>query len=1073
MNAFVNKHNMRVCFGTLLLLIAASLTWGCADDPIYNPDSYPADGTLHMSLSFEPLCGMSTTTRAPGDAIKAMESLAIVFFDKDGKLVKVINTGTLDSDGKITQGDSEILDWRLDPAGNTGSPALSDEDKVNKGEQWEANTALATFRLSNIPDGSYKIYAVANMGIITDEMAATEDLLKAYRLIWNEENIGRNNQMFGYFTSAATGDDDYRPGDFDAPVIQVSDRTPKLSAWVRRAASKVTIAYDSHLLKQDVWIYINKVTIRDIPKTCLLGETNTPESMEDLIREGGSIYYDNNGIVPADKASADHNDWLILTNKLKEPVGSGHSETDEALFFYENMQGDFEGQDHYDKRQKKDYLGVLVDPGDPDYKDEREYGTYIEVEAFYNSQNVENYGSGKIIYRFMLGKNITYNYNAERNHHYKLTLVFNGWANQADWHIEYTAEDPSIQTPEEFYMPYLYNQCSYLPFKLNGDVQSLHVEIIENGWAPVSPTTHEVPSTSEFTWNEAAYQMFGPKQNQYPQLGFLALAVPNNEGEPAKNVIDNKDYRDHSAVDDLKELYEEEYEADGYKYSQCDRWYNVESGTHQPGNNQYTITPSDQGKSYTVQIPLWTRNKTMIMNSGYTGNNPYEAFERKAVIRITAVFKKDDGTTEELYKDVPIYQVRRIVNPKGIWRSRSDNKDFFVHLMTLNSPDDPKYTPLESDGSWTATIEDGDKTFCYLTDLSGVSHDVIEGDTGDEIRFYVKFSDETFSEGTTKGCVVNIKYNGTSCTHKILVRRGYDTPVALVDGGAKWSSFNLYAVAPRSNGQTDNTSLFTLDAEVTCNPLAIGSLFKRRNYTHAVLIDNNNTYGPLVPLDGKILKVKAMGGEVEEMTWDEIQAYRIDPAEAIRESYKWATFQATPPGASSPTTYRVPGYDDYKALDDAEYAVGVVYADGASKTVDTFDAYGYEDSTNTLKENPNGVRGYIVYNKETGAQVFFPLGKYGMARRTQWNLSNNNQRGYLRYSDAREVLSGETNLWRPIPYDLVNCPGAVYWINLPQANGHPDGYCGGWDLNYFSLDFSSYTNNNRQDACPVKLVVNE
>lgn len=47
------------------------------------------------------------------------------------------------------------------------------------------------------------------------------------------------------------------------------------------------------------------------------------------------------------------------------------------------------------------------------------YGTYIEVDAYYRSINEEKVGSGDIKYRFMLGKNITTNYDAERNHHYK------------------------------------------------------------------------------------------------------------------------------------------------------------------------------------------------------------------------------------------------------------------------------------------------------------------------------------------------------------------------------------------------------------------------------------------------------------------------------------------------------------------------------------------------------------------------------------------------------------------------------------------------------------------------------
>ena len=133
------------------------------------------------------------------------------------------------------------------------------------------------------------------------------------------------------------------------------------------------------------------------------------------------------------------------------------------MFFFENMQGD----QPYDKRQDADKDGELDHPGlpphlqqpDKDYskyrpKDNVPYGTYIEVDAYYRSINEEKVGSGDIKYRFMLGKNITTNYDAERNHHYKLTLKFKNFANDADWHIEYAEPEPGIEVPNPYYISY-------------------------------------------------------------------------------------------------------------------------------------------------------------------------------------------------------------------------------------------------------------------------------------------------------------------------------------------------------------------------------------------------------------------------------------------------------------------------------------------------------------------------------------------------------------------------------------------------------------------------------------------
>ena len=107
------------------------------------------------------------------------------------------------------------------------------------------------------------------------------------------------------------------------------------------------------------------------------------------------------------------------------------------------------------------------DPDDPGYRDGKPCGTYIEVEGFYISNTAENPGKGAIFYRFMLGKNADDDYNAERNFHYKLTMRFQGSANDVDWHIDYQ-EDPGIYVPNPYYISYLYDHSMMLPVKIKG-----------------------------------------------------------------------------------------------------------------------------------------------------------------------------------------------------------------------------------------------------------------------------------------------------------------------------------------------------------------------------------------------------------------------------------------------------------------------------------------------------------------------------------------------------------------------------------------------------------------------------
>lgn len=107
--------------------------------------------------------------------------------------------------------------------------------------------------------------------------------------------------MLGFFTKASDS-----AGAADESV-ELNEKTVKLHAWMRRAASKVTVAFDGSNLKDGVSIRIKSVRIKNIPASCLLGAENKAG-------EDGSV------------------SWV------KHP--DSHSETNpHSLFFYENRQG--------------------------------------------------------------------------------------------------------------------------------------------------------------------------------------------------------------------------------------------------------------------------------------------------------------------------------------------------------------------------------------------------------------------------------------------------------------------------------------------------------------------------------------------------------------------------------------------------------------------------------------------------------------------------------------------------------------------------------------------------------------
>lgn len=430
---------------TYILLCILSFALSSCKDDLQLPGGGEAgegecviSGTVQFK-SFTP--ALNGGTRTAGDAIKAINSLCILLYDEEEKLVKKY---------PLRQAEGE------NDNGN-GVYTLTDIDRNNS---TEAQTPRAEFRLT-IPYGNYYIYAVANMGDLTnkpedkDLQAAinnvnVEDSIKTVKglrgipLRWNKDKIEANNQMFGYFHSVSSNGTDGNSSGAggDAPLLTINNKDRKLQAWLRRAASKVTIAYDGTNLKDGVTIYIMGASIKDIPRACPLGVSNTPADINSLIHDGEVIKYFEGDVQPNEDGFFDNYKAIVTNEESHKTYGSDHSETADALFFYENMQRDGE-----DKRQKDEDKDGKPDNADR-LKDDKPYGTYIEVKAIYRSTNSERPGNGIITYRFMLGKNITTNYDAERNHHYKLTLKFKNFANDVDWHIEYKDQVLEVTEPK-------------------------------------------------------------------------------------------------------------------------------------------------------------------------------------------------------------------------------------------------------------------------------------------------------------------------------------------------------------------------------------------------------------------------------------------------------------------------------------------------------------------------------------------------------------------------------------------------------------------------------------------------
>lgn len=1007
------------------MLIMVGMT-GCQDDYIKRDLSGDGMAEIQAELDFKPMYSALAKTRAAGDTLNDISALHVLLYDYNSKTL--------------------IKSWKLEEstksnAGYTVSDEIRNPTDAENGLSAERTTKRATFKLPDgIYYGRYYMYAVANIPDLLDNTTYAEAIetlegLKSLPLTWNSENIAANGQMIGCFTNGTEANG----ADSDGSVL-LSKKNENLHAWLRRAASKVTVAFDGSNLKEGVFIYLQSVQIKDIPSQCYLGRDNNvgKDGYTLAVPASGAEMIDGEIIRYHEEDASDKFEFGDDCVKHRVTVGSphfgSHDETAPALYFYENMQGK-----GIDKRQVRNEDGTVKQ--NP-VKDDMPYGTYIEVKAHYISNNSERFGNGPIIYRFMLGQDVLDNYDARRNCHYKLTLKFNKFANDADWHIEYEEPRPGVMAPEPYYISYLYNHGMTYPIKVSTGghkIESIKAEIIENCWAPYNANAND-------------YYTPADKGTTEPWNGFLSLHKTTKTVLNEQEIGSNKDY-----YYKVPKRGEREYK--NFTLAEGEMFHDFTTDQSEPDDTYRVEKHPTDPFTYNIYLPMYTRAKQMIVTTGYTGNNPYVAYQRKAVVKITT---KLEGLDDYFYNEVPIYQVRRVVNPKGIYRSFGNNKSFRVVLKRLPGEDERMFKSFQSDGPWKAYVVkryNGDGiTLSVTSDKSEIKSDsqygqVIYGKTGSEIDFSVDFSG-TASEN--RYAIIRVEYHNYTCQHLIFVRQG-DKPDDLVPGGTKWYAQNM------------RTS-----SDLASNPLDEGSLFKFGNWNNPIdAKDNKNPFEPWINVTYTSFKAPDSLTNAEtkkKMKW-----------ENITYSGSSATF-----GKPKMANARVATHNDFwefrKNDDYIEQGYGVLYGDDATQTADDIvDVYGYDYEHNT---QGRGMRGCFVYNSQTGKNLFFPIGASGYGHRKQsftpaqsWQ-DGETLNGVLRYAAGRTKLYPSPDT-RPLFYDIYKRPGAIYWFNAEVAKGwvpQLEGNALGWDINYFSFDFNFIDTGllirkEGSDACFVRCVV--
>lgn len=1136
-------------------MLAGCLFFSCEDEIDY--DGGPVEegvSTIDVELGFKGFCP-ALDARSSGTAIKHIKTLWLFFYNRDGKFIRK---------QQITNF-TEKLEDNTRPDGKPSS---------------ESQTGHASFKLT-LDNGYYKIYAVANndFSTVADKDVDTPQKLKDLHIQWQEnyqdtpEFNSPNSQMFGWFVNGSKTTDHGT----DASVVIVRNDNSSLHAWLTRAASKVTISFNTIKLSDDVRLYIKSVQIKDIPKYCHLGSENAPGDDNNIFaglskEEGDKLIHDGEMILFGDAKSDDtgkenHKSWkrihsgdsvfgLYSDRHGMPPRGTSpqdrwmreHQESAPALYFFENMQGEGIINTISDKRQDVNGNNSQisfpdgVNPDNEAWKDAKPYGSYIEVQGYYENNGTTRPGKGDIIYRFMLGKDHITDYNAERNHHYRLSMIFNGQANDIDFHIDYREEaKPGLFVQDTTYVSYLYNQQCHTNVRATPRpgyvLESIRYYIVENEWRPYSATQKDGDFNDDgsfneirkqavddaslkslynyeaWTWQKDFFGSYKRTASSYlrPEISYSWTDFHGNthSGKSAKNIefgylslrktskkqYDFDGYGDKGLlVDNLRKLFFLGDINGSGDWTQKSRGYRkitqipTSEGTHTFGDDTdgighitYKKNIRDNIIDYVVEVPLYTRAMSIDSWAVYSGTNSFYRHFRYARVVFIAKYKKSgtgtdakDPETYEEFGQTHVLQARRIDNPRGIYRSRKNSDPFYVvlcynaktaqqQLQENIDENEVIFQPVISNGPWTAIIENDPHNLVRIS-TNGQTATGTGGQISGRNNTPIQFTYTPNSEpvvGDSYGASIFVKYHNNSCTHRIIVRRGYDA-VSLDgdDSSPKFSSFNVY----------DSGNL-------TKSPLSIGSTFRRSSDCYSWPIAESNNFRPGFGVHQTPVDSFDIIGKTVQYSWADIPAATSGntyPApKSFYNSFHDKTYNYRLPDKKDLPkigiyTDKDPDSDQQKLeapiVEQYGQAFGICYADGATRTLFTKGAYTYSDPENKGGTSEKGVRGVIVYHSLTGRNIFFPFGSFAQPRRRE--------NGYLQYGSVGRLLTGGANNYRPMAYSLMYQSGGCFWISTANDSHVAIDFNGGsYMSSYLNVgDVFQSDSRTKADALPIKPV---
>ncbi len=536
----------------------------------------------------------------------------------------------------------------------------------------------------------------------------------------------------------------------------------------------------------------------------------------------------------------------------------------------------------------------------------------------------------------------------------------------------------------------------------------------------------------------------GKVDNPGPWNGFVSLrAEPEADATGYgifPNPADNNKFQSGASI-----TYQENYNH-WMANKQGERVY-WENGAYPDAHEDYSVVKSAP-REYTCKIPLYTKARVMVSQTGYTGNNPYAAYRREAKIRLTATFAEKDGNGNPIKKvaDINVEQSRRVMNPKAIWREANSTEPFHAVLKILPYQASPKFENLYSYGPWRAEVTLG-KGWITLKKGSGNSQENANGSitgTGDlysddnmdgrRIDFNINFT-----AGSGRGGLITVYYNNYTCVHTIFVRQGYDPVEFKSCPGVMWHTYNL-----RTGGV--NTAENGIAQEAIA-PEVEGSYFRFRNRQFPIDPRSNTVAKAFKNGISENFLIALPDGATETKKWDDIKS----------SATSWGTFKVKINEVD--TESRLPTEQEWKNITqstDALFGYGVIYTDNATETLENIsEVYGAHPGDH---ESGKGMRGVIICDGSDGTQIFLPLAASGYGRFKQrsnsdvYNRLPANWGGVIQYANRYSWFpdnGGFDVTYKPLFYDLWEGEGTMYWA---AGDAFETSYA--LDINYNTLDMT-------------------